>query len=213
MRDPFKPAEQGKVTQFAGKGDASGESWRVFCALEIPGQTRMHLLSHIEKLQSLVPEVRASWSRESNIHLTLKFLGETPQHLVAKFDSAMSRAVKGIPPFPILISGSGVFPRPRDARVLWVGISDPEGQLAALQSRIEAESDREGFAREARRFHPHLTLARLRARAGAREIADAHEQLQFATEAITVNEVLLIRSELSSKGSRYSTISRHMLNR
>lgn len=195
------------------KNAASGGSWRVFCAIEIPAQTRKRLLSHIEKLQSLVPAVRASWSRESNIHLTLKFLGETPQHLVEKFDTAVSRTVQGIPPFPILISGSGVFPSPRDPRVLWVGISDPDGQLANLHSRIEAECEEEGFAREARRFHPHLTLARLRAREGAREIARAHEELQFATEQITASEVLLIRSELSSKGSKYSTISKHMLNR
>lgn len=200
------------MTDPKGKQEASEESWRIFCAIELPRQTRMRLLSHIEKLQGLAPEVRASWSRECNIHLTLKFLGETPQQLVWKFDSAMSRAVKEIPPFPILISGSGVFPRPRDPRVLWIGISDPEGRLAKLQSRIEAESEQEGFAREVRSFHPHLTLARLRTRGGAREIARAHEELPFAAEEITVNDVLLIRSELSSAGSKYTTVSKHALN-
>lgn len=200
------------MTHPQGKREAVEESWRVFCAIELPRQTRMRLLSHIEKLQALVPEVRASWSRESNIHLTLKFLGETSHQQVRKFDSAISRAVKGISPFPILISGSGVFPRPRDPRVLWVGISDPQRRLANLHSRIEAESEQEGLSREARQFHPHLTLARLRNRKGARDIARAHEELKFAPEEVTVNEVLLIRSELSSDGSRYTTISRHTLN-
>ena len=199
------------MTQPKDKGEAS-ERWRVFCAIELPAPTRLRLLSHIEKLQALVPGVRASWSRESNIHLTLKFLGETPQQRVRKFDTAMSRAVKGIPPFKIRISGSGVFPRPRDPRVLWVGISDPEGLLATLHSRIEAEAEQEGFAKEARQFHPHLTLARLRTRDGAREIARAHEELQFPPEEITVNEVLFIRSELSSQGSRYSTLSKYALH-
>ena len=193
------------------KGSAK-ESWRVFCAIELPPQTRVRLLSHIEKLQVEIPEVRASWSRESSIHLTLKFLGETPQRLVGKFDSAISRAVIGTTPFPILISGSGVFPRPRDPRVLWIGISDTTGHLSKLHSQLETECELEGFAKEARPFHPHLTLARIRAREGAREIARAHEDLKFAPEEITVNEVLLIRSELTSKGSRYSTISKHLLN-
>ncbi|MGI8918604.1 MAG: RNA 2',3'-cyclic phosphodiesterase [Pyrinomonadaceae bacterium] len=200
------------MKQSQGKRESGEDSWRVFCAIELPRQTRLRLLSHIEKLQARVPELPASWSRESNIHLTLKFLGETPQQLVRKLDSALTRAIKGIPPFPILISGSGVFPRPRDPRVLWVGISDLERQLANLHSRIEAENEQEGFAREARQFHPHLTLARLRTREGARDIARAHEELQFAPEEITVNEVLLIRSELSSQGSRYSTISKHVLD-
>jgi len=173
----------------------------------------VRLLSHIEKLHALVPEARASWSRETNIHLTLKFLGETPQHLVEKFDSAISRAVDGIAPFPILISGTGVFPRPRDPRVLWIGISDTEGQLAKLHTQLEAESEQEGFAREARPFNPHLTLARLRAQQGAREIARAHEDLEFVPEEISVNEVMLIRSELGSAGSRYTTISQHTLKR
>lgn len=200
------------VTDPKGKRETGAESWRVFCAIELPRQTRRRLLSHIKKLQALVPEVRASWSRESNIHLTLKFLGETPQQQVGNFDSAISRAVKGISPFPILISGSGVFPRPRDPRVLWLGISDTQRQLANLHSRIEAESEREGFAREARQFHPHLTLARLRNREGTRDIARAHEELKFAPEEVTVNEVLLIRSEPGSAGSRYTTISIHSLN-
>lgn len=200
------------MTHPKGKSESSEARWRLFCALELPAPTRLRLLSHIGKLQARVPGVRASWSRESNIHLTLKFLGETPQRLVRKFDTAMSRAVKGIPPFPILISGSGVFPRPRDPRVLWVGISDLEGRLANLHSRIEAEGELEGFAREARQFHPHLTLARLRTREGARATARAHEELQFPPEEITVNEVLLIRSELSSQGSRYSTLSKYTLD-
>ena len=191
---------------------AAEESWRVFCALALPPQTRARLLSHIEKLRAEVPEARASWSRESNIHLTLKFLGETPQRLVGKFESAISRAVNGITPFPLLISGSGVFPRARDPRVLWIGISDTAGQLSKLHSQLETESEREGFAKEPRPFHPHLTLARLRGREGAREITRAHEDLKFTPEEIMVNEVLLIRSELSSKGSRYSTISKHSLN-
>ena len=200
------------MTHPKGKREASDERWRVFCAIELPAPTRLRLLSHIEKLQALVSGVRASWSRESNVHLTLKFLGETPQQQVWKFDLAISRAVTGIRPFPILISGSGVFPGPRDPRVLWVGVSDPEGRLANLHSRIEAEAEQERFAREARSFHPHLTLARLRTREGAREIARAHEELQFPPEEITVSEVLLIRSELSSKGSRYSTLSKHPLH-
>ena len=195
------------------RSGTTAENWRVFCAIELPRQTRLRLLSHIEKLRALVPEARASWSREANIHLTLKFLGETPEPLVGKFDAALSRAVKGIAPFPILISGCGVFPRPKDPRVLWIGITDTEAQLARLHSQLESQSELEGFARDGRPFHPHLTLVRLRAQQGAREIARAHENLPFAPEEIIVNEVSLIRSELSSNGSRYTTLSRHVLNR
>jgi 2'-5' RNA ligase len=191
--------------------ESNRENWRVFCALELPQQTRRRLLSHIDRLRGLVPDARASWSRESNLHLTLKFLGETPPQLVGKFDSAIARTVSVIPPFAILVGGSGVFPRPRDPRVLWIGVSDPAGLLAKLHAQLEAESEQEGFVREARAFQPHLTLARIRAQQGARELARAHQDLQFGDEEINVSEVLLIRSELSSAGSRYATISKHAL--
>lgn len=200
-----------EVTSPKSKTGTSAESWRIFAALELPQQTRGRLLSHIDKLRDLAPDVRASWSRESNLHLTLKFLGETPPQLVGKFDSAIARTVSVIPPFQILVAGSGVFPRPRDPRVLWIGVSDPSGLLAKLHTQLEAESEQEGFVREARPFHPHLTLARIRAQQGARELARAHQDLQFAAEEINVSEVVLIRSELSSAGSRYTTISKHAL--
>lgn len=191
--------------------NSKGEHWRVFGAIELPAHTRNHVRDHIAELRGLVPEARASWSRESNIHLTLKFVHEIPVELVPKFESALSRAVKGFSPFQIAISGSGVFPHKRDPRVLWIGITDTEQQLAKLHSRLEDESEQEGFTRDERPFRPHLTLARLRNQQGARELSRAHEDLNFAYEEISVSELLLIRSELSNSGSRYTTISKHML--
>ena len=116
-----------------------------------------------------MPDVRASWSRESSIHLTLKFLGEVPAKTVPDFSAAISRAVAGLEPFSVLLEGKGVFPRRRDPRVLWIGITDPEGKLEDLHSRVEAESFASGFAKEEKRFHPHLTLARLRSQQNVRE--------------------------------------------
>ena len=187
------------------------ETWRVFCAIEIPSLTRQRVLHHITKLRASVPDVRASWSREISIHLTLKFFGEIPEALVNNLGAAISRSVSGVVSFPILIADSGVFPQPRDPRVLWIGVTDLKGQLTNLHERLETEFEKEGFPRDTRPFHPHLTLARLRNQRGARDIARVHEELSFPPEEITVTELLLIRSELSSKGSKYTTISKHPL--
>ena len=187
------------------------ETWRVFCAIEIPSLTRQRVLRHLTKLRESAPEVRASWSRENSIHLTLKFFGEIPEALVNNFRTAISRAVSGVVPFPILIADSGVFPQRRDPRVLWIGVTDLKRQLANLHERLETEFEKEGFPRDIRPFHPHLTLARLRNQRGARDIARVHEELSFPPEEITLTELLFIRSELSSKGSKYTTISKHPL--
>jgi 2'-5' RNA ligase len=187
------------------------ERWRLFCAIEIPQQIRSRTLQHISRLRELVPAAHASWNRESNIHLTLKFIGETAMERVSNFDNAIARAVMGLQPFPIVVTGAGVFPRPRDPRVLWIGVSDPTGSLMELQSRVEHECEQEGFEREARKFHPHLTLARLRNQQGARGLAQAHLELNFAPEQVLVTELLLLRSQLSSEGSKYTTLARHQL--
>lgn len=190
---------------------AREEQWRVFCAVDLPHQSRMRVMEHIARLRTSLPQVQASWSREANVHLTLKFLGESPKSSVPSFSLAVSRAVDALPPFSIMLEHTGVFPKRREPRVLWIGISDPGGRLAELHSRLEAETAQVGFPKEARPFHPHLTLARLRNPRYAREIIQAHEQLEFVPEEITVSELLVIRSELSGSGSKYTVISRHAL--
>lgn len=194
------------------KTDGSSPArWRTFCAVELPRELKERLLEHVAKLRALVPEAKASWSRDTNIHLTLKFLGEIPKASVADLGTAVTNAGNGIPPFRILISDAGVFPHRRDPRVLWIGVLDPEAQLENLHSRLENECEQKGFPRESRRFHPHLTLARLRSQHRARELARAHEELKFDAEEVTVSEVLIIRSDLNSSGSKYTTISKHHL--
>ena len=51
------------------------ESWRIFCAIELPSDLRLQLQEHVRKLRAEIPDVAASWTRVENIHLTLKFFG------------------------------------------------------------------------------------------------------------------------------------------
>ena len=96
-------------------------------------------------------------------------------------------------------------------RVLWIGVDDHSRRLAELQTKLEDECARIGFEKEERAFSPHLTIARLRKPQGARALAVAHKEMGFKPVTIEVAELLVIRSELSSKGSNYTVISRHPL--
>jgi RNA 2',3'-cyclic 3'-phosphodiesterase len=185
------------------------ELWRIFCAVELPDEVRAQLEDHIRRLREAVPDVVASWSRIENIHLTLKFLGNVSVDTIPAISAAASRAVKDFSPLQIGIGATGVFPKPNRAQVLWVGVSDPSGKLSALQQRLEDECAVEGFAKEDRAFRPHLTIARLRKPEGARRLADAHLKMEFRPVEIKPSELIVFRSELSSKGSKYSPISRH----
>ena len=189
----------------------SGSTWRVFCALEIPIDLREQLVRHTEQLQLALPQVQASWARVDNIHLTIKFFGNLTPEQVRNASEATARAVSHFCRFKVRIEGAGSFPERGPARVLWIGIEDQSGGLARLQSQLEKECETYGFAREDRPFHPHLTVARLRGPRGARALADKHRQLNFKPGDIEVSAVTLFRSELSSKGSRYTVIARHPL--
>jgi RNA 2',3'-cyclic 3'-phosphodiesterase len=189
----------------------NSSTWRVFCAVEIPEEISRLTLKHIEKLQCEFPNVAASWSREGKLHLTLKFLGNIPLEQVDYVSDAASRAGKGVPPFEISLAGAGAFPKHGPPRVIWIGVEDSSGRLSKLQERLEKECEQKGFPREDRAFNPHLTLARLRNPQGAKELAARHKALGFGSVSIGVEELLVIRSELSPKGSRYSIISRHSL--
>ena len=182
--------------------------WRVFCAVELPDVVRTRLADHVLRLRKEVPEAAASWSRVENIHLTLKFFGNVEVKRIEKISEAAERVVKQFSTVQIGVGGTGVFPRPSRPQVLWIGVSDPSGQLTALQTKFENECAVEGFEKEDRAYHPHLTIARLRKPEGARDLADTHLQMQFDPIEVYVEELVLFRSELSPKGARYTPISR-----
>lgn len=187
------------------------ESWRLFIAIELTAGLRSRLLDHIDRLRQAVPEARASWARAENLHLTLKFLGDTPVSSVEALAAAVEHAAARTTPFQIRAGGCGAFPLRGQPRVLWIGVADATGGLTEVFQALEDECAKAGFPREERAFHPHLTVARLRQPQGARRLADVHQQIAFEPTTFSVDELCLIRSELMSAGSRYTVIARHEL--
>ena len=155
------------------------QTFRIFCAIELTENVRSRIQSHVDHLRAASPEDHASWSRIENIHLTLKFFGNVEEGRVAKIAKAGDRTVADFSPFDIFIKGSGSFPKPSQARVLWIGVEDPTGKLSELNRKFENECRDEGFAKEDRTFRPHLTIARIRKPTGARALAEMHQQLGF----------------------------------
>jgi len=189
----------------------SDKTLRVFCAVELPGDAREQVGAYIADLREQFPNVRASWERPEKLHLTLKFLGEIKTARVDQLAGAVERAAARVSPFHIKLSGAGAFPPRGPARVLWLGVVDETGGLAALQRHLEDECSAEGFPREPRPFSPHLTLARLRTPAGVRPLAEHHKAASIETPPFTVSELVVVRSELGPAGSRHTPLSRHRL--
>jgi 2'-5' RNA ligase len=184
---------------------------RVFFAVELPALIRARAGEHIADLRRLMPDVRAGWERPEKLHLTLKFIGEIEQPRIVDLMGAALRAAQSVLPFDLSIEGAGSFPPRGIPRILWLGIADDSGALARLQRHLEDECAGEGFPPEARPFHPHITIARLRRPEGARRLAALHQEKGFAPADFSVNDLVLIRSEPGPTGSRYTELSRHSL--
>ena len=182
---------------------------RLFYALELPADVRARAFDHLKRLREHAPTVKVSWEHEEKLHLTLKFLGKTEPARVSALTDAAARAAATIAPFRLTLAGVGGFPSTHRPRILWLGITDTQGQLARLHERLEAECAPLGFAPDPRPFHAHVTLARIRtADAATRQLAHYHRQLGFAPLAFNVNELILMRSDLTAKGAQYTPLAR-----
>jgi RNA 2',3'-cyclic 3'-phosphodiesterase len=186
------------------------ESIRAFVAVELPDEVRKGLVGLTDQLKKDDHRF-VKWVAPEGIHLTLKFLGNVPSEQVPEISGALKEAAGGVPPFQLNIAGLGVFPGLKQVRVFWVGIRGEVDTLSRLQENIDSALAPLRFAREERRFVPHLTLARIRQDASPsqrRSFGELIDSVVFADEyQIEVTAVSLMRSQLTTAGAVYTRLS------
>jgi len=184
---------------------------RCIIAIDISVQIRKELGELIGILTKHNADVK--WVTADNIHLTLKFLGYTPENLLPKISESLATAISSYEPFYIRIYGTGVFPNRRNPRVIWVGLED-SGILKTLKSDIEKSMSSLGYQREDKEFRPHLTLGRVRSNKGMIGIEnelDNFREKDFGT--LQVDRVKLMKSDLNPKGAEYTCLYDMMFRR
>jgi len=175
---------------------------RTFICIEIPGSVKERIGALQQSLRGI--GAQASWVKPENIHLTLKFLGDVDGSRLGRVRDAVERASGSTSHFQVTVGGAGCFPSPGSPRVLWVGLAGMPEELSKLHRQIEDSLAREGFPREAKRFSPHLTIARLRAPQNGARLAEALMNTGFGPEAFEAREVIVMRSDLNPSGSIYT---------
>ena len=193
---------------------------RLFVGLDIDDPIRQRIQRFMEGVREFAPDAR--WVRPESLHITIKFIGETPPDAVEQIKTALSSIQADSP--EIIFRGHGFFPTPKAARVFWIGI-DSGPQLAALSRAVDDATHTLGIPKETHPFSPHLTLARGGGGSGAprrvkgdspnRNFQRIHEKLaslpapEFGTMAS--REFFLYQSQLSPGGSRYTKLERFAL--
>lgn len=176
------------------------ERWRCFVAVPIGPSLRDSLAAAAEPWTS---DAALRWSTPENWHLTLAFLGSIDPVTVSCMLATVSEVARRHEPMRLHARGIGAFPSAARARVVWYGIEDADGLLAALAGDLAASLELETGSP----FRAHVTLARVR-----RGSADLRDWLSAAaalapTGTLEVAQLDLMRSHLGRGAPRYETLA------
>ena len=184
---------------------------RIFAAVKVhPGA---ELLSIFNVLKKGCSHDRITWVDPSNIHITLKFFGETEEERIPKITSLLSDIASRHHPFDIQLCGTGIFGSAYKPRVVWIGIGDNPLFIRLGQDTLD-KMESIGFMKDRQNFVPHLTLGRIKHiddKKRFSELIGKYKDSIIATE--TVNEICLIESKLTPKGPLYKVLDKYEMKR
>ena len=173
---------------------------RLFIAVEIPEDIKAALLSAQKKIAE-TEHTNARLTFVKDFHFTLKFLGDVDDDTIKKIKELLDDV--SFDAFDITLDSTGVFPDENDIRVVWVGV-EPHSQIIALQQKIEKSLI--GLFPKDDRFHPHLTLARVKIVKNKKKFAEQLKNLKIEKKSFFIKGFSLIRSALTPNGPDYETV-------
>ena len=146
--------------------------------------------------------------KPQNIHMTLRFLGDVSESRLGVVEEAIE-GITHFEPFEINLEGLGVFPEPSYIRVVWAGVSKGSDNLCDIKESLESDLSDHGFSKDDKDFTPHFTIARVKSgKAKDKLNAIVEEKSDEFFGSVDVDNVELRKSELTSEGPVYSTISK-----
>jgi 2'-5' RNA ligase len=156
---------------------------------------------------------RVKWVEPKNMHLTVRFLGDTDEKLVDKIKDIIATVAGEFQPVPIVINRLGAFPNLSHPRVLWTGLDDNENVeiLRKLTRQVELAVRKLRFEKEKRGFKPHLTLGRVKDPNSIRELISFMQRYQFTHIETSLDRLVLFKSTLTPKGPIYDRLYEKIL--
>lgn len=185
---------------------------RTFIAIDLDNEIKNNLSQLISRLKKCSPNINIKWIKHQGMHLTLKFLGEIPTDKVSEVESSLRKVTEKHRHFSLKFKGTGTFPEGnKRPRILWLGIEDNE-TLKIFQSELESELEKIHFPRENRKFHPHLTLGRVKSYYGlSSTLSELTKDREKDFGKMIVRKITLFKSILKPSGAEYTIISEHEL--
>jgi RNA 2',3'-cyclic 3'-phosphodiesterase len=177
---------------------------RLFAAIKI--NPDKEFLDKIHSLEASLRYEKIKWVEDHNIHITLKFFGETEEKRIPGILSALRITASGTAPFSLYLKQLGIFGSSYDPRVIWIGI-EPYKELVTLMKRIQEEIKPLGFEPDRQNLVPHLTLGRiknLKDKALFQQTIDRYKTL--SSGEFNASSFILFESILKKEGPTYKTL-------
>jgi 2'-5' RNA ligase len=184
---------------------------RTFIAVAIPAPLGEKLSRLQSELAPVLPGVR--WTTTLPFHVTLAFLGDVDDRDLNGICKAVRDAVSIVPRFEARVEEIGAFPGPARPRVIWAGLTAPDATpLHELHKAVVKAATTAGYRPEDQRFHPHVTLGRLKSDRLGPPPPDLTETIEhhrtWSAGSFTVNEVISFGSTLTPEGPVYATLAK-----
>jgi len=174
---------------------------RLFAAIKIHPSTRY--ISLFNEISFLFRHERIKWVEPENMHLTLKFFGETDVAKIPAICHALGTAAAQSKTFTLKISNTGIFGSRYDPKVIWFGI-EKQNELESLARNIFTELEKCGYQADRQNFVPHLTIGRikdLKDKSLFQQIISKYTTVEIQEEKVT--EIILYESILRREGPLY----------
>lgn len=182
--------------------------FRTFVAVKLDPELSRKVGEIIEAFQAVPSDVK--WVEPQNLHLTLKFLGDVDATEIHRVCEMVAKAAAETPAFEFEVRGAGAFPSVSRPRTFWLGAGEGEREMVDLAKFLEKKLQKLGFAREGRKFQPHLTIGRLRR--GGRTGGEWSDLLRRYADVevgrMAVAEVTVFSSTLTPAGPIYDPLGR-----
>ncbi|MFW5707502.1 MAG: RNA 2',3'-cyclic phosphodiesterase [Bacteroidota bacterium] len=181
---------------------------RLFVAIKVvPEQT---LLKALESIQQKLSADSINWVKPDNLHITLKFLGDTPEKKIPSIIGALHKSTDTLYPSEFFVEGFGYFGNLRFPRVLWMGIMErDQNNLEKVYAGVQKNLEPLGFPAEEHFFKPHLTIGRIKNISDTRilrELEGIFSTLPF--QKVPVDSFSLYESKLTPSGPVYSLVEK-----
>ena len=182
---------------------------RLFIAMPLPQKAEEELEKIIFLLKQKGGHVK--WVAPKNVHLTVRFLGDTEEHLVDDLSALINTMAGKFDPVASAIVQLGAFPNLRSPRIIWAGLRGNTEVLAKLAGQVELAVRELRFKKEPKQFKAHLTLGRVRDSSSLNALTDYLQDFVPEEIPVTFDCLTLFKSTLTPQGPIYYRLHEAML--